>query len=409
MVSVSKCPILNSNISKKMKYCTFFKAAIVLLYFLCVRCGEGPRGKKSVYSYIAPDYKQVQIKIAPDSIRFPLTEETYNMIKAFNVFNYDKTDYISFYDNRSESINIYSFGTQKLISKLLLKNLLPDQKLYNTTVFVKNFDSIYISNELSLCLLDSSGLVRNKFAFTKKPYIVRGIFDNTTLPVFRGDTMYVKARSYLDATSLKDLREWKALYSFNLKSNKTKLHYHLPEVYQNSIFGSRFFDYNYCYNDRGNFVFSFPADPNIYETDLSQNFKSYYGKSQFQKEEIEIARKTDLLNSESKNRSYLLKDSYGAIFFDPFRKRYLRVAKQKLSDSDYLAKKRKKRQWLTVFDERFKIIGESLIDEGVNLDALFFAANGNIYARVDMRDDNAIHFVKLAYSDNYEQLQLTKK
>jgi len=60
----------------------------------------------STYKYIKPQYDFVQIGAQSDTISFHLNERTFNSIKSFNTFLQNDIEYISFYDQRSESVNI---------------------------------------------------------------------------------------------------------------------------------------------------------------------------------------------------------------------------------------------------------------------------------------------------------------
>jgi hypothetical protein len=353
-----------------------------------------------VYKYLEPNYNLVQIRTGGDTISFPLDADTYNSIKSFNLFVEDSIEYISFYDRRSETINIYNFWTGTLKKKINLKECFKNRKLYNTTVYTKCFDSIYLTNELALYLIDTSYSFIDSIPFLEKPFIVRPSFENSTPPIIRGQTLYAKARPYLKETSQKDLRKWRTIYSFNIENHQKELHYPLPETYRNNIFGYYFFNYSYCYNHKNNMVFSFPADSNIYETDLKAYNMEYFGKSKLQTKHIEAVSKQDIATGESLYRSYALRDSYGSIYYDPHNKRYLRVAKSKISYEDYKRKNFKRKQRLIIFDEQFKIIGESPVDSEISLSSLLFTSNGRIYARTNAKDEYALHFVRLIYENN---------
>jgi hypothetical protein len=187
------------------------------------------------------------------------------------------------------------------------------------------------------------------------------------------------------------------------------LYYHLPELYQNNLYGFNFLNYNYCYNNHGRFVFSFPADTNIYETDLAGCHVAYYAKSRFHSGNITPVSKEELQGNDAGYKQYKLRDSYGPVYFDPFRKRYLRLAKQKISAADYTNKKLERKESVIVFNENFKIIGELEITDDFAFSTLFFTSNGDMYARVKPGDEYALHFVRLEYKeDPNKPSQLTK-
>lgn len=372
-----------------------FKILLLFYCFLNFHCEEDSKGLIEMYNYIEPSYDFVKIRTTTDTICFPLDDNTYNNIKSFNYFINKGDEYISFYDHRSESINIYNFASRCLLKKILLKNIFRGERLNNTTVFVKNLDSIYVSNSLALNVFDTSGFKKDSIRFNATPFLSRASFDNTTPAVFRGNKLFVKARAYLKETSTRDLKKWKVIYDLDIRNNKINIDYNLPGIYQRNIYGFYFFDYSYCYNDSDDFIFSFPADSNIYRTDLRSYNNSYFGKSSFQTGKIEPVN-----NNPTGDRlfvNYLVNDSYGAIYFDPSMKRYLRVARSKITKQEYLNRNWRKKQSLIVFDKNLKIIGDSRIDDSILLSSLFFDQNGNIYARTHVKNEYEICFVRLEY------------
>jgi hypothetical protein len=168
-------------------------------------------------------------------------------------------------------------------------------------------------------------------------------------------------------------------------------------MYQYSLYGDHFLDYNFCLNNKENFVFSFPADTNIYESNLSDYHVAYYAKSLFQQKPITPLTIADLKEDEIKFKQYKIREAYGSIFFDPFKKRYLRLAKQKIDEADYDAKNRDRKQSIIIFDENFRIIAESEVPTNLAFNTLIFSSTGSMYIRVNSSDENALHFARLAY------------
>jgi hypothetical protein len=260
-----------------------------------------------------------------------------------------------------------------------------------------------------LYLLDSSGIIVKSFGFVKEPSYAWAVFKNSAPPIFLDSVLYVAVRPYVKEASLKALRQWKLLYRFDVKHNGRSLHYHFPKLLRDNYYGHRFLDYSMCYNSQGRFVFSFPADTNLYETDLNKYQVAHYAKSKLQNVPISPLKRDDLINDEG-SVNYLLRDSYGAVYFDQYTKRYLRVARSKINQSDYENKRRFKKQRIIILDETFRIIGESPVEGEVSLDDLFITTTNGIYARVKWGDEYAIHFVRFNYIDHpLENTKLTMK
>ena len=387
-----------------------FNGLKLLGFYICFVLSEGcnntPVTIKSEFAYTPPIYNDIQL-IPGDSITFPLSQNTYNEIKSFNYFQDNGAAYISFFDNRSSSVNIYNFKSCDRIKKIKLKKWIKDNPLYKSSVYIKNFDSIFISNQTTLYLFDSSGAVKKSIDFYAQPDR-NAFFDNEQPPIMLGDMLYMGIRPWVSATSFPALKNWKILYGFDMKQDKKALFYSLPEIYKKNIYGYPFLAYSYCFNNKGNFVFSFPADTNIYETNLASYNKSYNGKSRYQSGDILPVSEKDIKEN-NVNREFRIRDSYGPIYYDALRKRYLRLAKQKISLAEYTSKKSVNRQSIIIFDEHFRIIAEAVLNTDIVISSLFFTADGKMYARVNPHDEYALHFIGLSYVENVNRNKLLTK
>lgn len=354
----------------------------------------------SEFRYIQPEYSSIRLVATNDTIKFELDTGVYNEIKTFNYLLHKGEEYICFYDRRSQSLSIYSFLTRKLVKKIYLKKLLAEDELYKTTTFLKNFDSLFISNNKRLYLFNSTGMIINSIDFQDDPYPSLAAFKNKSPAFFRGNLLFVEARPRLSNIDKSSLRKWKVLYQFDFESKNVRTFYNLPVIYQNNIYTYQFLYNSYCVNTAGRFVFSFPADTNIYETDLADYHVAYYAKSRFFTDVTKPLTEDRAIKAGIDGRSWLMNDAYDAIYFDPYNRRYLRTAKGKLDNEDYRRKIWRKSQSIIIFDDAFRIIGESEINRNIELSTLFFSKDGSIYARTNLDDDASLQFVKLAYANN---------
>lgn len=390
------------------KLCLKCILLLSFLYILHTNCNTGNQPVPDTYTYIQPQYGLVGLNTIADTISFALDEHTYKDIKSFNVFREKNTEYIAFYDRRSESINVYDYSSRQLANRFTLKKFIPGQ-LYKTSVFLKNFNNIFIANKTSLYLFDSTGTKKKSIHFLDEPAYAWPVFENCNPPVINDTSLFAIVRPNVKYKSLGALKEWKVLYEFNLQTGKAILHYSLPGLYRKGLYGYYFLDYNFCYNNNGYFVFSFPADTVIYETNLTNYHKSYFARSKNQQSDIKPVNK-EALEKDEGLKAYSTRDSYGTVFFDPYRKYYLRLAKQRVSEEEFVTKSRKRKQTVLIFDEHFKIIGESEISNEIIFDSLFFTSDGNIYARINAKDEYALHFVQLQYEEkNSKSERLTRK
>lgn len=372
-------------------------------------CADTSSNIDTKYKYINPDYNLVHLNHSSDTLRFELDQSTYNSIKTFNTFTDKNNEFISFFDVRSSSLNIYRLSTQKLEKKISVTDYFKKKKLYRPTIYVKNFDSIFITNYSTLYIVDSSGLIKTSFNFLEDENTIYATFENITPPVYINGNLITGIRPYVADNSLKALREWKVLYEFNFNEQKATLNYNLPNIYRNNYYGYHFLDFGYCYNNRGNFVFSFPADSTIYESNLKDYHVAYFAKSFQHNSPVKPLTKKQVSDKDTSFKLYMIQDSYGPIYFDSFRKRYLRVFKPKISELAFDSKQRNRQNRFIIFNEQLQIIGESPIPDEVLYNSLFFTGDGKMFMRINAADEYALHFVRMEYQDLKNQaIQLTR-
>ncbi|MGE0929244.1 DUF4221 family protein [Peijinzhouia sedimentorum] len=151
----------------------------------------------------------------------------------------------------------------------------------------------------------------------------------------------------------------------------------------------------------GSIAYSFATSHHLVITD---DFKSYR-KAEARGNEIGEIILSDLPDTNENmakiSEHFAQLSTYGPLITDPYRKLYYRIAYQAVQDPDRHAenpRQRITRQWILVFDEEFKKLGE--IDLGINLNqpisyvgTMAFATNEGLVIRKagDVSDD-FLHF-----------------
>lgn len=372
---------------------------MLLLWISYVQCQSDAKAVNH-YSLI-PDYSSVSLTPTQDTIKFRYDSTFYNSIRSFNYFSDSTRHFLALYDKSSLCINVYDIESEKLYKKICVKSFLPYKNLQSkTTVFVHDLQNIYIINLLSLYKINSSGTIMDSIQLQSEPVLSLPSFSNTTPPVFMGkNNLYITADPILKRTRMSDIKRWNILYQIDFEKRRATTFYPLPKTYSDNRYDEKFFMNGYCLNNKNRFVFSFAADTNIYETDLKGYHTSFFAKSYYHTQAIQsLPQKTPGDEAVGK-KQFLLSDSYGPIYFDPFAKRYIRVVKYRLTEEELRAKQRTKRQALLILDESLKIIGECPIGEAIDVNA-FIITPGGIYAHLIHPDEYAFYLIRLNYQEN---------
>ncbi|WP_240966268.1 DUF4221 family protein [Pseudoflavitalea sp. G-6-1-2] len=330
-----------------------------------------------------------------DTINLPLAEGTTTGLGSISYFTMNDSSYVATFDKATFTLTLYTFPSGNIIKAIPLKKWLTGIKLEKTSVCVRNFDSIIICTRTHIVLFDTSSRIKNKIEIPKGQSLA---FSNETPLIIKGHILYTNNIKAVAENSLPALKRYKLIEGFDLSLNDQKSYYNLPKVYTSDYYGYSFLRYGYCLNEKGNFVFSFPADTSLYETNLAEYHKSYNARSKFQTEDIKPVSKKDIEDGQS-YYEYSIRYSYGPVFYDPAKKWYLRMAKQKLSDSSVYAKNRSRSRSMIILDQNFKIISEAPAPDHIDLFSLFFTRDGQLFARVDNNRKPYVSLVRVEYAE----------
>lgn len=390
---------------KKKKLVAALLLVIPMLQWSC----KDKIGNQPEYHYQQPEYATLTLQASTDTINLPLTEKATNMLASSYTFSHNNNHYLSTFDKITKILTFYSFPEGQIIKSLPIKDWLNRRNKDKASVYVINFDSIFVATTIDITLYDTSSLIKNTIKLPNSNSKKRiPEFENQTPGVCQNGTLFTSIIPFLDETSVKEYKYWKLLYGFDLKSHKDNLYYQFSEPYTENIYGYSYQNYGYCINNKGKFVFSFPADTNIYETDFSEYHHAYYAKSKFQTSEIPPVAVEDIKNGKS-FYEYSIRDSYGSIYFDPYKKWYLRQVKLKMNDSTAMAKFRIRKKSILLLDSTFKIIGEGFLPEDIDFNSIVFLENGDIYFRYVGSRLPFLRFVKFRYDLQPVTEHLTQK
>lgn len=379
----------------------------LLVILLMVTLGTSCQDKIDII-YHPPQYNKVAIVPISDTLTISLTDSSYSSISGAHLFSVTGKDYMTFYDKRAEAIRFYDFKNLKLIKTITIKQLFKGRKVKRPQAYAFNFDSILVyTNFASLYLADTSARIYDSVIFLDHGYAVLSTLTNKTPPFFRDKKLYIAAKPYLSTNESSSIKQWRVLQEVDFKKQQTRLFAKLPTVYKDNHFDIFFFEQGYCLNNKGNIVVSFPPDSNVYLVDQDGLRSQINAKSQHQNGPITM-RAEELTSSSQRN--FLFKDSYDAIYFDPYNERYIRIAQSRISLDNYRSRKWNKSQTAIIMDKDFVIIGESLIDPDINSNNIFLSPDGTIYAQLYSKDKTRLQFIEFNYtSTSLNQTTAQKK
>lgn len=353
-----------------------------------------------------PDYGKIKLVALPDTLVFPLSENTFNSVKSVSFFIWDQEIMFSFFDDRSKSVNIYNFKSGKLRARY-------DFNKRKTGVGIGSAyavapDSIYVVNPQKLLLMDSTGNIRKEIPFPAEPKFAYAKITTTQPVTERAGHVFLVIGPAVNTSKKKEAERWKTIYDFDLRKGTAKPVYTLPDVYHGNNFGRKFLDHHICMNDLGNIVISFSADTNIYETDINHANIAYRAMSNLQQHPLIPPGEEAIKSDTAKIRFYMTNFAYGAIYYDAVNHRYLRQVKLPLQEKDFSPRDALREQQLLILDKDFRIIGESSFSKDFILKHLLVTPDGSIFARVESRDEYSLKFVRLEYRESVP-IQLGQK
>jgi hypothetical protein len=390
---------MNSSIAKR-KYLFLIALLIIIVSWLAFPFTTSIKPEKYTYIKSQPDYEKVHLTILKDSISIPVDSLSLPNLTTFGFLETANTRYVSFFNNYTLTYDICNLDNNKYIKPVkFIQHLPAGIDVRKIKCYFKNFDSIYIAYLLTIYRIDTSGALIEKMTLSQKPFTTLPDFSNYNPVILRNKNVLIDGNAYLSSKNFGDLSKRPALLNIDFKENKTSLLYSYPPLYHQNIYGTLFLSKYYCMNNSNSILFSFPADPNLYQTTLDNSSIVYNGQSKFLSKAIKPVAKDDLNTGEDLNKTFLFRDSYGPIYYDKYTNRYLRVCEQKISNEDWVMKKFSKRKSLLVFDGKFTIIGETLLPANIDPYVLFITSNGILIKAANSKNQAALNFVRIAYSD----------
>jgi len=367
--------------------CLFFTLAFV-------SCNK-EEGKAVKYSY---NYQLSSINI--EKIKADEHTSLQTMSSPQIVTNYED-EYFVFFNKYSYQLYIYNLTPLRLVKKITFykegPNGIGDCK---GGVFVHRFDSIFVSDNYKIYLLDSMGNKKNTYVLDQLNPSAISFFDLTSPPFIKDSKLYMEVAPDLDPFNLKSFKHFPVILELDLQSSKKHFVCQLPDNYLKENYSPNFTIGGFCYNSKTDLLsVTFPTSSYIYQ--FNRNGDSFGGlECHSRYEPNSFLRGTKKMETSFLDRTkfYLMNNSYDFIFYDNFRNRYLRILLKKISDENFFNKQWKKSASAMILDGQFNVIGEQDLAEGIYPPFLGFTKKNIIFLEWKEQDEDHFYLHFADYS-----------
>lgn len=349
---------------------------LLLSIFACTSDGGGEYKihvtKRRLPDSISMSEKQIRIKLINNDISNYST----------NVYSHCMVDglpYLALYNNLYHSIDIFNFADlifEKRVS--LSDNILSrwERSRFNpvNSIFLRNFDSIFILTIQNLLIIDTSETVLFKYYINQKYYTNKkgkNVFiyrNKRDFPIYfdpLARKIYLPQYNATASSYSKKYFESELEAIFNLKdSTIATLPVTFPAFFKTGFY-SRTGNPSRIINGDLN-IYTFELDPNIYVYNRKTHTNIIEGgRSKFQAHSARpFSMKTVTFDRDREMNYITTSFSYGHFLYDQFRKLYYRFyfQEQPLKNKNgFYNTIFDRREVLMVFNEKFEVIGEFVL------------------------------------------------
>ncbi len=343
------------------------------------------------------------LEIDTDSVTSP-------MVNALQEYEDSSGNHFLMYLNE-ETGNLYinDLSNGGIVDRIVIKDLKNSYKKPYQGFYFHSRDSIFVFSFLpKVLLVDNKGDI-------KKEYILRGkdISDDRNDLLFKGIWSSTLVASYLkgDSLLLGSVRFGNASSGkkyiqivLNLKTGySSEGSIVAPEIYNRFNFGGKHYDmYSVCANPIADLlVYSFPGYQNlmiqslksneIYEEEAGSRRVTYF-------EEFD---KLKYKNSKPKEHlEYFMNTScFGGIYFDRYRNLYYRISLLPIDNSSFYnsgKKPQSKQLSISVFDSKFRYLGEKLLEKNKYEMFSAFVSHDGFFIQNKIGKDDILRFTRFS-------------
>jgi hypothetical protein len=341
------------------------------------------------------DFAIDAIKIG--TLKIPLDSVSSNKPSSFKILSKNGEDYFTFLNTFNNSIYYFNLKTQIYDSIQQFPEQGPNGlgKFKSDTRYEFMGDSIlfYHRSTLQMIIVNAKKEVIYKYNFGKEgktaPY---GMTSGWAFKTDEGFNFSSVAQTpFVVMIDLPDSLE----FEFSLDTKQVQNKYNpLPKVYEGKMWMLEQMRYYRAENDEIR-VYSYPVDDYIQVRETDGSFTSKYFGSQKVKPIVPIASMEVAMDMETGGKYYFGQGRYSNIYYDPFRKLFLRAAYSGMNEdlfdmNNLYGDTTSFDKVFIISDENMRIKGELQNDCMIEW-IVFFQPNG-IYVLIDNGDEEHLTF-----------------
>lgn len=306
-----------------------------------------------------------------DDIVIPISDSSSYLPRRMGLYEIDGSEYLVTENEGTTALEVYSIDSKRLVKNIRLSKTGP-----NSVKCLKGFHPLSLDSFLIFCpdaykitLVNDQGTPLDAYNWITDPKVRKepekhGVSIPHMLAgnmgIMRADTLYVPAVTLADYADPNAFSEFHSSQWFHFGAKQSDFVYKYPSTYREKNFNHLSTQIFRTLNDQGNFVYSFQADPNLYETNLHGQDIAHKASSLHLPDPEPIPTRHENTVPSDMTKYAALSSSFKHVLYDKYRKVYYRVLEGpgKVTASLRTAHYDSKIS-IIILDQDFQVIGET--------------------------------------------------
>lgn len=377
------------------------KKIIFLLIIICLQnCGTIKDRNNSQYEEVQTTKSNKKLTYEKATYKMSWGDSIIYNNKQYNITHQNETSYFVAKNSNEDRIVAFELNAQKKIFDILSDKLsFPLDLGEVSSVYVHNFDSIFVTQTYQITLLDSSGKVKSQISINDSDsnYTLGNLHGGS--PVFydaKLESLYFQTYCWKCPQHKPSYYTSHISSQFNLKTKQiTPLPITYPILYQEDYYGFTNHVFS-TYTDSLN-VYTFPMTPNISVYNrYTGSYKILGGKSKYQQQPPLTLSPRQKNDDKAKVEHFSRAPFYYKVYYNPFQNYYYRFFSPTLAEKNedgLFNRYGDRKHILMIFDEQFRLIDEIKLNEAHQVFYTFCTPEGLYVNRVNEQKEAGLYTV----------------